>query len=258
MLGLDRPLVSLVLALALLAAALSSCSDNDAAPGTSLESLASSDPAEHYTRLLALLDRGELARAYVTFLPPGYERDLDALFAAACSLITEEDFLAACHLLRRASAAYPSLASLPETLGLATYAEFERLDLRTLVSRLETSGIWKLVAGGTLRDTLGRARVRGLEVGEDFARLEVLSAAGDGRETRTELEVLKVDDRWVPASIARTWEKDVEETRAALEELAARKRKDPRLFLDQFDGAVPRIEEAAATVRRLLLASTVQ
>jgi len=228
---------------------------------------ASTDPVEHVENLIRLIARGEVANAWVTFLPPSWERDVEQVFSRAKALLTKEEFERSRAIVAKlgeklepvftelaassdpdTSAALAHLRDLPKTLGCDSWAAFERLTVRELVARLESGFLRSALANDELRARLASTTVRLDSSTSNRSRLEVSSQAADGERTTTTLELELVDGRWVPEEIARDWSSDVRETLAAIDEFAATKRENPRVILAQLEELDGQLDGLAAMV----------
>jgi hypothetical protein len=204
-----------------------------------------------YAQVIDALRAGSLARAYETAMPPAYDRDLEAIWAQARALVTEEELGLLKDALRKlgvkaaplvaflgesetAKVAAAKLKDLPAALGLTSLAELGALDVKGLLAGFDRGFFAELTRTADFQKRLAGATVRLEAEKGDWARLKFVSQADGGAEETTDVaEVILIDGKWVLDGWVTDWPKQMDEIKARLAELAAAKQQDPDLLKKQ-------------------------
>ncbi len=238
-----RPLALVLLVVPVL---LTACGGGD----TETDVSTAGDPAERYTKLLGMLEKGEVENAYAEFLPPSYERDIERVFSKIRSLIGRPEYekvrkivatlgeklgpilvdIAKDHSAE-VKKALAGLNDLPATLGIETYSDFEQLTARKLISRLERGFVRQVMIDPEFRKKIGDMTVVAPKIGRHYAVLEILSKDENGKDSATTFEVVRVDGHWVPSTLAKAWKNDIRVISDGLDQQLEAKEQNPDLLL---------------------------
>jgi hypothetical protein len=228
-------------------------------------------PAEQYESVLEALRKGSLLDAYVRLMPAGYDRDLNELLERAKRLVSEEDFEVLRDFVAGAGGTFAEvlassddgpppvqvlcdrLESLPSLLGMDDYRQFRSLDVREILKRLD-GGLFGAVAKlEGVRERLASTAVKELDRKREWAQLRFTANSVEAGETEERVQVVLVEEKWVPVGWEAQWEEQIKRLHIQLDAIEARLAEDPAALREKLRSFEPeRLREAALAVRSLL------
>ncbi|HSR49744.1 MAG TPA: hypothetical protein VLV83_02880 [Acidobacteriota bacterium] len=231
--------------------------------------LSQAQPEEQYQAAMDALYQGDLWGFYGRLAPASYTQDLNALLDKGKTLLDEEEYRQARRLIQatsrrlqeqlnslseappQADLIATALQDVPASLGIETWDKFRRADVESIIKSLQQSSV-----GDALRDPQSpvewsRQKVERIDIEDSRATLRVAPAEGPGEVK--EVELVKVDDKWVPADVARTWEARINSLNSRLDAWIAAKEQDPDYVKKRLDGIQEQLDLIVALIPALLL-----
>jgi hypothetical protein len=225
---------------------------------------------QHMAELTQVFKAGRLAEAYSRYLPPSYAHDIEELLTTLQGGLAEAEFqrlqgllrkfgTALAERLRGEAEAEPALAvlatkadDLPEAFGLATYDEFRQMTVQGWLSHLEGAFLREWFTAAPMRERLGEQDFSLGSVEGDYAELKIRRSGSDGSPVEEKEAYVLVEGKWVTASMASNWERNITGLRRQLDEQLQRKSESPDVFLEQIAALEGQVGLMAAAAPGLL------
>lgn len=205
-------------------------------------------PEQQYQEMIAHAREGRLTSAYKAWLPPSYERDLDDVLSKLGQLVDEDDYTELrgalstggnklAGFLSFTGADDPAvkliiakLRDIPKVLGIDSYERFRKLSVASLLRALEEGIFREVMELKSVQEKIGSVTFELKERKRDWARLTVRFEPPDGEVVSDEMDLIRVEDRWVPDDWVTDWPATMREWRAQIEDALALKVETPEAF----------------------------
>ena len=222
----------------ILAVALPACTGGDAA----------TPPTQQYDEVFAHVREGKLTSAYNAWLPPSYGRGIDDVLSKLGQLVDEDEYKTlrkalssggtkVAGLLSLTGVGHPvvrlvveKLRQIPKVLGVDTYERFKALSVATLLGALEEGIFRELLEIESVRQNVSSVSFELKERKRDWARLVVRYQPSDGDAISDQMDLIRVEGRWVPGAWVTDWPAMIEGWRDQIEAALKLKAEAPAAF----------------------------
>lgn len=242
-----------------LAVALSGCTGGEAA----------TPPTQQYDEVIAHVREGKLTSAYNALLPPSYGRGIDDVLSKLGQLVDEDAY----KMLRKALSsggtkvagllaltgvghpvvklAVEKLRQIPKVLGIDTYERFKALSVASLLGALEVGIFREMLEIESFRQNVSSVSFELKERKRDWARLVVRFQPPDGDAIADQMDLIRVEGRWIPAAWVTDWPVIVEEWRDQIEAALKLKSEAPAAFKKSLAAIREAVESPMALLKTL-------
>ena len=228
------------------------------------------DPATHYSAVVTAAESGDLSKAYAAAVPASYEKDLSEILSKAQSLVGEPEFEKIQGLVTKvaggmkpmfeqlaaqdpsAKPVVDALSDLPKALGLESYSKFSKLDIAGFVQGLEDGFARPILSAADSKAKLGLVEFALVAETETGAKVKMTVTGPDGSKTEQEVELTKVEGKWVPAKMAAEWGTQIAQVKQQLDGFLAQKAADPEFLSKKLDEASQQIDQAMPMIGIML------
>ncbi|HSR70596.1 MAG TPA: hypothetical protein VLU25_21900 [Acidobacteriota bacterium] len=229
---------------------------------------AAGQPEQDYREAMEALYQGDLWSFYQRLAPASYTRDLNALLDKSKKLFSREEYRQALDLIQAATqrvqeqlnaVADPppqagllasALDDVPAALGIESWEKFQQADVESLITNLQQSAIGELLRHPQSPVEWSRQTVELAKLEGDRATLRVLPADEQGEVKMAEL--VRVEDKWVPAEVALTWDSRMESLNNRMDAWMEAKEQDPQYLKERLRRLQEQLDLITALIPALL------
>ena len=242
-----------------LAAALSGCTGGDAA----------TPPTQQYDEVIAHVREGKLTSAYKAWLPASYGRGLDDVLSKLGQLVDEDDYTIlrkalssggtkVAGLLALTGVGHPvvrlvveKLKQITKVLGIETYERFQALSVVSLLGALEEGIFREMLELESVQQNLDSVSFELKERKRDWARLVVRFQPPDGDAIADNMDLIRVEGRWIPAAWVTDWPVIIDGWRDQIEAALKLKAEAPAAFKKSLAAIREAVESPTALLKTL-------